>query len=57
MENYIKIDNKHDFDKSNAIVAKKSKKDIIDARFDKKSNRSEAKAFQSIYQTNKDVSR
>lgn len=49
MENHIEMNNKHSFDKSNAIAAKKSKKEMIDVESNKESNRSKAKVSQSIH--------
>lgn len=46
------MDNDHGSNKSDATAAKKSRKNLVDARFDKKSNRLEAEVSQSTYQTN-----
>lgn len=48
-ENYIEVDNKYDSDELDVIMAKKSRKDMVDARSDKKLNGSKAKVFQSTH--------
>lgn len=55
-ENYIKVNNEYGFDEFNAITTKKSRKNMVDAGSDKKSNRSKAEIFQSTRQTNIDTS-
>lgn len=42
IENHIKVDNEYSSDESDAIAAKKSRKDMVDARSDEESNESEA---------------
>lgn len=53
----MKVGNKYSSDEFDTIAAKKSKKDMVDAWFNKKLNKSEAKIFQLIRQTNIDTSR
>lgn len=55
-ENHIKVNNEHGSDKFNAITAKKSRKNMVDAGSDKKSNRSKAEVFQLTHQPNIDAS-
>lgn len=43
------MNNKHDFNEFDIIAAKKSRKDMIDARSDQKLNGSEAEIFQSTH--------
>lgn len=49
IKNHIKIDNKYSFNKFNILAVKKSRKIIVDTRFNKKLNKSKAEIFQSIY--------
>lgn len=48
----MEVDNKYSSNEFDTIVAKKSRKDMIDTWFNKKLNKSEAKFSQSTYQTN-----
>lgn len=45
-KNYIKVDNKYDFDKFDTTAAKKSRKNMESTGFDKKLNGLEAKISQ-----------
>lgn len=56
-ENHIEVDNKYSSDESNTTAAKKSRKDMINARSDKNLNRSKAEISQLTHKTNIDVSR
>lgn len=51
------MDNKYNSNKFDVTAAKKSRKNIINAGSNKESNGSKAEIFQSICQTNTDVSR
>lgn len=48
-KNHIKMDNKHSSDKFDTIIAKKSKKNMINTRSNKKSNESKTEVFQSTH--------
>lgn len=57
IKHYIKVYNKHNFDKFDTIATKKSRKNIIDTRFNEKSNRLKVEIFQSTYQINTNINK
>lgn len=57
IKNHIKVYNKHSFDKFDTILTKKSRKNMIDTRFNEKLNRLKAEIFQSTCQINTNINK